>query len=35
MRGDELDIDFVGLETFVPSRVFVRLEFKTKTTKTP
>ena len=35
LRGDEMDIDFVELDTFVPTRIFVRLSYKTKTTKTP
>lgn len=35
LRGDELDIDFTELDTFVPGRVFVpMLRLKTKTTKT-
>ncbi len=33
-RGDELDIEDVGLETFRPERLFGRLELKTKTSKT-
>jgi hypothetical protein len=35
VRGDEMDIDYVELETFVPASVVVPLELKTKTTKTP
>jgi hypothetical protein len=33
-RGDELDINDVGLEIFRPERLFGPLELKTKTTKT-
>ena len=29
-----MDIAIIELDTFVPSRIFARLEFKTKTTKT-
>ena len=35
MREDEMDIEMVGLDTFLPGRVFVPLRPKTKTTKTP
>ena len=34
LRGDEMDIEYVELETFHPARVLVRLALKTKTTKT-
>jgi hypothetical protein len=29
-----MDIEIITLDTFVPGRIFVRLEFKAKTTKT-
>ncbi len=35
MRGDEMDIDVVELDMFMPIRILGRLALKTKTTKTP
>jgi hypothetical protein len=35
MREDEMDIEMVELDTFLPHRVLVPLRLKTKTTKTP
>ena len=35
LRGDEMDIDMLEFDTFVPVRIFGRLSYKTKTTKTP
>lgn len=34
LRGDEMDIDFDGLETFLPAPIGLPVKLKTKTSKT-
>jgi hypothetical protein len=33
--GDDFDVGYTELDTFVPGRVAVQVRFKAKTTKTP